>query len=52
MGEFEIIREGHQGHEETISKLPSLDGRGGGRVETGRVTHPHPASPIEGEEWK
>jgi len=29
--------------------LPSLDGRGWGRVETGDVRHPHPTSPVEGE---
>jgi exodeoxyribonuclease V beta subunit len=31
-------------------KLPSLDGRGWGRVETGDVPHPHPTSPVKGEE--
>jgi hypothetical protein len=31
--------------------LPSLDGRGWGRVETRDVQHPHPTSPIEGEEF-
>jgi PAS domain S-box-containing protein len=30
--------------------LPSLDGMGRGRVATSHVQHPHPASPIEGEE--
>jgi hypothetical protein len=30
--------------------LPSLDGRGWGRVETSAVQHPHPTSPVEGEE--
>jgi glycosyltransferase involved in cell wall biosynthesis/tetratricopeptide (TPR) repeat protein len=31
-------------------KLPSLDGRGWGRVEASDVQHPHPTSPVEGEE--
>jgi simple sugar transport system ATP-binding protein len=30
--------------------LPSLDGRGRGKVETGDVRHPHPTSPVKGEE--
>jgi len=30
--------------------LPSLDGRGWGRVETSGIPHPHPTSPVEGEE--
>jgi hypothetical protein len=32
-------------------RLPSLDGRGLGRVETGDVRHPHPTSPVKGEEF-
>jgi RND family efflux transporter MFP subunit len=31
-------------------RLPSLDGRGRGRVEASDVQHPHPTSPVEGEE--
>jgi hypothetical protein len=31
-------------------RLPSLDGRGWGRVETSDVQHPHPTSPVKGEE--
>jgi len=32
--------------------LPSLDGRGWGRVETSDVQYPHPTSPVEGEEYE
>jgi hypothetical protein len=35
-------------NKESISRLPSLDGRGKGRVKKGLAQHPHPTSPIKG----
>jgi hypothetical protein len=43
--------EGLNGGELRTKRLPSLDGRGWGRVETSGIQHPHPTSPVEGEEF-
>jgi len=40
----------HNAGELETPMLPSLDGRGRGRVETSGIQHPHPTSPVEGEE--